>query len=81
MSGDKVIEQPRTVSVGSTDLLGVLSRTGGWRTRAELGTLIEEAKDCFGAAESCWERKDWPEMLRHIGDGLAAARKVKEIVQ
>ena len=69
------------MDVGSGHLVRLLVKTGGWRTRAQIGTLLEDARDCFGAADACWDRKDWPEMLRHIADGITAADKLRRITK
>ena len=55
----------------------MLERTGGWRARKKIGTLIERARCSFSAAQTYEEDKDYKAMLLEIEEGINEAEDLK----
>lgn len=58
-----------------------INRTGGWRARSDLESLVELARCSFSAAENCRDTKKYKTMMIELDEGIKAAMKLKKLIE
>lgn len=63
------------------ELCGKMSKTSGWRIRADLNQVMENARMSFSAAQSYYDAKNWDMMLLELSDATFAVEEVKVVLK
>lgn len=65
---------------GWTNICCRLARLSGWRLRQDLEQAADNAHRDFGAFAAHFERKDWPNAIVCLEDGIKEAKKVHQLL-